>query len=155
MKLALRRGYKPDSTWYEKLGVKFIEYRLVTNWTHAGIVVGNTLFHATAKGGLISEDFDNSAGNWDLFDCGDEHDERTIKQFEDRLRKGRGKVRYDWFSLLAFTPAILVAKLFDQPIRYRNWLYCYEWSYEVLTQRMASSEITPEDLLEIYIKNYK
>ena len=154
MYLALRRGPLPDANSFEKFAAHVIESRLVTKWPHAGIVVKDTLYHATAKGGLIKEPFVNK-GNWDLFDCGEEHDQRVIAQFEERLRKAGGKVRYDWFSLLAFTPVRYIGKLFGSPLRYNKWLYCYEWCYEVMMLRRVTSEVTPEDLLEIYINKYK
>lgn len=153
MYLALRRGALPEANAFEKFAAHVIEARLVTKWPHAGIVIGDTLYHATAKGGLKKEPFVN-IGNWDLFDCGTEHDNRVIAQFEERLRKAGGKVRYDWFSLLAFTPAIYLSRLFGNEIRYNDWLYCYEWCYEVLMQKPVTSEVTPEDLLEIWIRHY-
>lgn len=154
MKLVLRKGADVDAKWYEKVSAGVIKARLCTKWPHAGIVVGETLYHASAKGGLISEPYKNT-GNWDEFDCGEEYDSRTIEQFKKRLRDSGGKVRYDWFSLLAFTPAIYVSRLFGSGIRYSKWLYCYEWCYEVLAQEVAKSEVTPEDLLEIYIAKYR
>ena len=153
MLLALRRGAAVGAKWYEKVAAFAIETRLCTKWAHAGIVVNGTLYHATAKGGLKAEPFVD-AGNWDLFDCGEEHDERVIQQFHDRLKAGGGKVRYDWFSLMAFTPAVLISKIFGSELRYNDWLYCYEWCFEVLEQKPVSAEITPENLLEIYIRKY-
>jgi len=154
MKLALRRGPLPDSKWYEKAISHVIEWRLTTDWPHAGIVVGNTLYHATAKGGLISEPFVNQ-GNWDLFDCGEERNARVVAQFNERLKQSKGKVRYDWISLLAFTPVVWVAKLLGfKTIRYSNWLYCYEWCYEAMLQKPVTSWVTPENLLKIYIDEY-
>jgi hypothetical protein len=154
MKLALRRGHLPNANLFEKVASKVIERRLVTKWPHAGIVVGEYLYHSSAKGGLKKEIFVNN-GNWDLFDCGDEYDNRTIEQFNSRLLKANGKVRYDWFSLLAYTPAIYISKVFGNEIRYNKWLYCYEWCYEVLAQKSTKSHVTPEDLLELYIVLYE
>lgn len=154
MKLALRRGPAPNARWFEKLAAKVIQYRLTTDWPHAGIVVGTTLYHASAKGGLISEPFVNT-DNWDLYDCGDSYDEAALAHFYNRLRAGGGKVQYDWVSLLSFTPMLWVAKLLGfKSIRYSNWLYCYEYCYEVLLQKPVTTWVTPENLLAIYIKEY-
>jgi hypothetical protein len=154
MYLALRAGPAEGSKWYERFAAWIIEARLQTKWPHAGIVIGDTLYHASAKGGLQAVPF-LKTDIWTIYDCGKQHDTRVIKQFNERLEKAGGKVRYDWFSLLAFTPAKYLGKLFKSPLRYNKWLYCYEWCFEVLTQKKVTQEVTPEDLLQIYIEKYQ
>lgn len=153
MYLALREGPAENPKWYEKVTSWVIETRLQTKWPHAGIVVGDTLYHASAKGGLQAVPFVKT-DIWTLYDCGTQHDSRVIKQFNERLEKAGGEVRYDWFSLLAFTPAKYLGKLFNSPLRYNKWLYCYEWCFEVLKRQRVTKEVTPEDLLQIYIEDY-
>jgi len=154
MKVVMRRGANIGAPFYERLAAWTISMRLCTKWPHGGIVVGDTLYHATARHGLTSEPYINT-GNWDEWDFGPEEDQRVIAQFNARLAGAKGKVRYDWFSLLAFTPAVWISRLFGSEIRYNSWLYCYEWQYEALEQKNVKVEVTPENILEICLRRLK
>lgn len=107
-----------------------IKLRLVTSYPHAGIVIGDTLHHATAQHGVISEPF--TPDGWVVFDIGGD-DARALSLFYDQ--KGKG---YDWVSLFAF---IMVNASDSQ-----RW-YCYELSYYLMTGKRPSDRVTPETLL--------
>jgi hypothetical protein len=108
-------------------------YRLVTRYPHSGIVVEDTLYHATFVDGVHSSPF-NSNG-WDVFKINISQ-ELVLKRFE--FVKG---AKYDWFSLLAFV----------LPFRFSvgKWFYCYELAYLMMTGNIPIQRITPEDLLRI------
>ena len=130
MKLALRKS--PDSSkWNHKAAAAIIKTRLVTRFPHAGVVIGNTLYHATASHGVASEPFP-AGDNWVLIDVGGD-DQRAIDLFSKL--EGNG---YDWFSLLAF--AMIPAS--DS----RRW-YCYELAYYMITGVKPKGRVTPEDLI--------
>lgn len=132
MKLALRKS--PDSDkWNHKAAAAIIRTRLVTRYPHAGIVIGSTLYHATAYGGVHDEPF-SGGDNWVLFDVPGS-DNLAISRYIDEEGKG-----YDWFSLLAF--AMIPAK--DS----RRW-YCYELAYYLITGDKPKGRVTPEDLLAL------
>ena len=130
MKLALRSS--PDSSaWNHRAAAAVIRARLVTDYPHAGIVIGDTLYHATATGGVHSEPF-KGGENWRLIDVGGD-DAAAL----DRFHKHNG-AGYDFVSLLAF--ALIRAS--DS----RRW-YCYEWCHYMLTGEMPGERVTPEKLL--------
>ena len=131
MKLALRTGAAPDADWKGRLSAKAIKLRLVTHYPHAGIVVGDTLYHATAQHGLVSEPF--NPDGWHLIDAGSSRDLAAVQLFEEHSGAG-----YDWVSLLAF---VLVSASDSQ-----RW-YCYEWCWYVMTGKRPRGRITPEMLL--------
>lgn len=132
MKLALRKA--PDSDkWNHKLAAAIIRTRLVTRYPHAGIVIGSTLYHATAAHGVNDEPFVQT-DNWELFDISGS-DSLAISRYIDEEGK-----EYDWFSLLAF--AMIPAR--DS----RRW-YCYELAYYLITGEKPKDRITPEDLLKL------
>ena len=130
MKLALRKS--PDSSkWNHKAAAAIISARLVTRYPHAGIVIGDTLYHATASNGVHAEPFPGG-DNWVLVDIGGD-DAKAIELFAEEEGKG-----YDWFSLLAF--ALIPAR--DS----RRW-YCYELAHYLMTGKKPVDRVTPEDLL--------
>lgn len=131
MKLALRSGPAIGGDAVEKAASVIIKTRLVTDYPHAGIVIGETLYHATARKGLIAQPF--ALENWRLIDLGDARDAEVLALFDQHAGAG-----YDWFSLLAFA-------LF--PARDSRRFYCYEWCYLAMTGRNPSQRITPETLL--------
>lgn len=129
MKLALRMS--PDSgKWNHKLAAEIIKARLVTKYPHAGIVIGDTLYHSTASNGVHSEPFPKS-DNWKLIDIGGD-DAVALELFN----KENGKP-YDWFSLIAF--ALI-------PARDSSRWYCYELAYYMMTGKKPTERVTPEDL---------
>ena len=130
MKLALRKS--PDSDkWNHKAAAAIISTRLVTRYPHAGIVIGETLYHATASHGVNAEPFPGG-DNWELVDVGGD-DAQALRLFE-----GENGKPYDWFSLLAF--ALIPAR--DS----RRW-YCYELAHYLMTGKKPIDRVTPEDLL--------
>ena len=133
MKLALRTGAAPDATSLGRLSAKAIKLRLVTQYPHAGIVVGDTLYHATSRHGLTSEPY--VPGIWRVVDLGPDRDIAAVQLFEEH--KGAG---YDWVSLLAF---VLVSASDSQ-----RW-YCYEWCWYVMTGKRPHGRVTPEMLLDL------
>jgi hypothetical protein len=134
MKLALRKGAAVGGDWIEKAAAWIIKARLVTDYPHSGIVIGDTLYHATARHGLISEPFVQE--NWELFDAGGD-DAAALALFDEN--KG---AKYDWFSLLAF---VLI------PSSDSERFYCYEWSYMAMTGKNPNNKVIPEGLLEIVV----
>ena len=133
MKLALRTGPAVDATWMDKLASWIVGARLMTGYPHAGIVIGDTLYHATAKRGLHSTAY--TPERWTLIDLGKGRDLATLQLFEDHEGDG-----YDWFSLLAF--ALI-------PARDSRRFYCYEWCYLAMTGKNPTSRVTPETLMKL------
>lgn len=144
MKLALRHTIPKGSGWIVKVVDSITKFALHTKWGHSGLVIGNTLYHATAKHGLIKEEFDPEG--WDVFDLGSEGDSYLIDLF--LYRQKTKQTKYDWFSLLAFT----FLGLFFKRITDSGRVYCHEWCYEVMTRRQPVSKVTPETLLKEYIE---
>jgi hypothetical protein len=130
MKLALRKGAAPDATSLGEFSAKAIKLRLVTNYPHSGIVIGETLFHATSRYGVMAQPFDPN--NWAVFDIGGD-DARAIELFKEQEGKW-----YDWISLFAF---VMVNASDSQ-----RW-YCYELSYYMMTGKRPGDRVTPETLL--------
>jgi len=134
MKLALRTKPASDA-WNHRLANWIIKSRLVTRYSHSGIVIGNTLYHSTATDGVIKTD-DWTPENWVLIDVGG-NDQKALDVF-DSLEGGR----YDWFSLLAFVGI---------KARDSKAAYCYELSAHMMTGKHPTDRVTPEDLLMLAI----
>ena len=130
MKLALRTS--PDSDkWNHQAAAAIIRTRLVTRYPHAGIVIGSTLYHATASNGVHAEPFPGG-DNWKLLPYGD-NDAEALERFN--TRKGR---KYDWASLLTFAGPKVTDSERD---------YCYELAYFMKTGKIAKDRVTVEDLV--------
>lgn len=126
----------PDSgVWSHEVAAWIIKTRLVTNYPHAGIVIGDRIYHATAANGVFDEPFVNK-GNWVLKEYGDD-DAKAIEQYSQR--KGR---KYDWISLLAFAGVKVTDSSRD---------YCYELAYFMKTGKLAKNRVTVEMLLDLAI----
>lgn len=136
MMLALRSQPATDAKWLDKQAHWLIKARLVTRYPHAGIVIGETLYHATAKRGLHASEY--TPERWELFDLGDEMDAEVMELFNNL--KG---TQYDMFSLLAFIGI---------PFRDSKRMYCFEWCYLAMTGEQPKTRVTAETLLELYIK---
>lgn len=131
MKLALRYDLPDDAPINAKMGATAIEVRIVTQYAHGGIVIGNDLYHANvAHGSHVEKDADLSG--YVLIDLGTDLDERALQIF--KKVEGTG---YDWFSLFAF---VLV------PSRDSKRHYCYELCYLLITGRIPCERVTPETL---------
>lgn len=130
MKLALRTGAAPGADWKGRMAAQAIKLRLVTGYPHAGIVINDTLHHATAQHGVIAEKFDPAG--WVVFDVGGD-DARALELFKEQAGKG-----YDWVSLFAY---VMVNASDSQ-----RW-YCYELSHYMMTGKRPGDRVTPEALL--------
>ena len=135
MKLALRTQPASDAKWLDKAAHEVIKARLVTRYPHAGIVIGDTLYHATAKRGLHASEY--TPERWTLIDIpGDDMDAlRLFAEWDG--------AQYDWFSLLAFV---------GLRARDSSRMYCYEWCYLALTGEHPKGRVTPETLLAVALK---
>lgn len=127
--LALRKTAPPG--FFAKAFFYLTRARLLTRYPHGGVVVGDTLYHATARNGVHSMPFDPAG--WDLFAT--DVDELTI--FNRFIRVKNAK--YDWFSLFMFVSNFRIVV--------RNRMYCYELCHYLLTGEQAEQRVTPEDLL--------
>jgi hypothetical protein len=136
MKLALRTQPASDAKWLDKAAHEVIKARLVTRYPHAGIVIGDTLYHATAKRGLHASEY--TPERWTLIDVGDALDGFAL----DLFASAEG-AKYDWFSLLAFV---------GLKARDSRRYYCYEWVYHCMTGEHPTQRVTPETLLEVALK---
>ena len=133
MKLALRTGPATDAKRMHVLASHIIKARIVTDYPHAGIVIGDTLYHASAKGGLQAVPY--TPANWVLIDLGDSRNTEALALFDKHQGAG-----YDWISLLAF--AFITA-------RDSKRFYCYEWCYLAMTGKNPTTRVTPETLLKL------
>lgn len=140
MYLALKKTHAKDATKLQKLISNLIKWRLCSNYSHAGLIIGDILYHSSYMNhGLRCEKFnlDDTSG-WDLFDLGSQDDEKVIALF----KKFEG-TSYDLLGLLTF---ILPFKAnFKQ-------LYCFEWCGLALGLNITN-RVTPEDLLLHISKN--
>jgi len=128
--LALRRT---DPTGPPKLFSVATRIRLMTQWPHAGILVGNELMHATLADGLHVEPFSNPA-EWDVLPL----PESLAGLVRERYLERQG-AQYDAFSLLAF---LLPWRISDS-----RRMYCYEWCWYAMTGANPNWRVTPEQLL--------
>lgn len=139
MKLALRRDAAADATAMQRFACAAIKARLVSDYCHGGVVIGDALYHATAAHGLNAL----PAGcwtpeHWDLFDFGDSHDADARLLF--MLNEGAA---YDWIGLLAFE-----GLPFNDPAK----LYCFEWCWFAMTGNRPTFRVTPEMLVRVVLE---
>lgn len=144
MQLALRRSAATDATFTQKVAVKAIEARLVTEFPHAGIVIEGMLYHANSKNGLHKTEF--TPERWELIDLGTEGDEAALRLFADL--EG---TKYDWVELFDYTPlnwAVDFVRLYpDWKTELELRMYCYQWCYLAMTLKLPAERVTPETLL--------
>lgn len=147
MLLALRRNPSEHATRWQRFACWVIKARLVSQFSHGGIVINGTLYHSTAAHGPHSlSPGEWTPERWDLFDIGGD-DQRAIAEFQAactppqgwwqrvwwRITKG-----YDTFSLLAFVG--LAVRV--------SWLhYCFELADRMRTGKKPRGRVTPETLL--------
>lgn len=127
--LALRKT--PPKGFFPKAFFYLTRLRLLTKYPHGGIVVGDTLYQATARNSVHSVPFDPDG--WDLFET-NTNAVTIINRYD--LVKG---AKYDWLSLLTFVSAIRIIV--------RDRWYCYELCHYLLSGNLPSKRVTPEDLL--------
>lgn len=132
MKLALRYELPANAPTKAVIGAKLIEVRLVTNFSHGGVVIGSDLYHSNAAHGVHREENADLSG-YMLIDLGDEHDARALALFA--IVEGKG---YDWFSLGAF----IITNMRDS----ERW-YCFELCYLLMTGNIPLARVTGEVLL--------
>ena len=134
MYLALKKTHASDATPLQKLISNLIKWRLCSIYSHAGIVIDDTLYHSSYINlGLRCEKFimEESYG-WDFFYLGDQDDEKVLETF-----KSFEGTPYDLIGLLTF---ILPFKADVKK------LYCFEWCGLALGLNIVN-RVTPEDLL--------
>lgn len=131
MLLAFRHKTPDSASWLKRLGAAVIRGRLVSEFYHGGVVIGDMLVHSTVDKGLHCQKFDPAG--WYVIDVGSDLDKSAIEKFV----KHKGS-SYDWFSLLAF---ILPGRISDA----KRW-YCFEWQYYCLTGEIPTFRVTPEKI---------
>lgn len=131
--LALKRTAAQDAGLLGKIGAWAIKARLVSQYCHGGIVVGDVLMHANAAKGLhATREFDPT--QWHLYPA-DVSADIVLQRFAEL-----GEIDYDWFSLLAFVGL----RASDS-----KRMYCFEWCYFALTGINPSLRVTPEMLIDL------
>jgi hypothetical protein len=133
MKLALRHTLPPGASLGQCVSAAVIEARLVTEFAHAGIVIGDTLYHSTGAKGVHEEITPDLTG-WTLIDLGEMRDARALALFNKV--KGSG---YDWISLTSF---VVITSSSDS----QRW-YCFELAWLLMTGTAPRERVTGEMLL--------
>ncbi len=132
MLLALRHTIGQHASRASRAGSAVICARLVTVFSHAGIVIGGDLYHSNASHGVHVERSADLSG-YTLVDLGSENDARALALFAAVEGKG-----YDWVSLAAF----IVGGVTDS----QRW-YCFELCWLLMTGTAPKQRITAETLL--------
>jgi hypothetical protein len=130
MKLALRSSLPHNAGWNEIAAARIIRARLVTDYPHAGIVIGDLLYHSTVKKGVHVSSY--TPPLWELIDVGGD-DSLALKRFSERDGKP-----YDWLSLVNFVGI---------KARDSGRDYCYELCHYMMTGEVSKVKVTPETLL--------
>lgn len=133
MLLALRTQPASDANWLDLATHNVIKARLVTRYPHAGIVIGDRLYQATARKGVHWTN-DWNPERWHLFDVGGD-DAAAVARF--REREGNG---YDWIGLLPFV---------GLPGSDRRRDYCFELAYYMMAGVYPTRLVTAETLLAL------
>lgn len=131
MYLALKT--KSDHGLLKRLFFWLTKWRLLTDFPHAGIVVGGMLLHTNLANGLHTQAFEPEG--WLLLDIGGNH-ARVLDLYDEH--EGTA---YDWFSLLAF--------VLPWNVRDGDRMYCYEWCWLAMTGHTPRGRVTPEMLLTL------
>ena len=136
MYLALKRTPPSDANKIKKSAASLTKWRLCSEYSHGGIVIGDYLYHATVHSGFIRQKFNitQASEGWDLWDLGQANDEAFLKFFKEN--EG---VPYDWFGLLVFVVDTGKADI--------KRLYCFEVC-AVALQIDIRGRVTPEMLLK-------
>lgn len=132
MYYAFRKTAADGASALQRAAAALTRERLVSDYCHGGIVIGDRLYHVNTKDGLHSTSFDPE--KWDLFYIGDSFDKFALILFSQL--KG---TKYDWFSLLAFA----IPYTFTDSKR----LYCFEWM-ALASGLKFEGRVTPEMLLK-------
>lgn len=147
MKLAAKKEHQAGATVLQKGFSETIKLRLVSQYSHSGVVIDGALYNVTGLHGYeVLKPGEWDTGLWDFFDVGGD-DERAKLEFEAASQPPKSPFKrfiwklckgYDWFSLLAFVgPLVRV-----------SWLnYCFELSYRMMTGLTPTRRVTIEVLL--------
>lgn len=129
MQLALRKSPSRSATWWQRLFARLTQIRLVSDYSHGGVVIDGMLYHMTRDGLHVSE---WEPALWDVWDVpGSDSDALLLYRLWQHAR-------YDYVGLLAFvTPWRLGSA---------QRLYCFEWC-ALCMGIPISDRITPERLL--------
>ena len=130
MKLALRKQPPQDAVWWQLWFAKLTKWRLVSEYSHGGIVIGDLLYHVTSERGLHVTSY--TPEKWDIFDIGGD-DYKALNTF--KRMKG---TKYDYIGLLAF--------IAPWNVNSKRRMYCFEWCAHLMGLD-THSRITPELLL--------
>lgn len=130
--LALRTTSPPGL--FQGLFAALTRWRLHTKFPHSGIVCDGQLYHATFARGLHDVPFEPEG--WQLYPLPGVSKDDLMMHY----RKYEG-AWYDWFSLLGF--------VLPWRVTVSAWVYCFEWSFIVMTGRDAKGRVTPEVLLDL------
>ena len=140
MLLVLKKNPYKNEPIHVRMFSQLIKWRLVSKYSHGGIVVGDRLFHCTSKG-LVEAPWEYDDVVWDMIDLGIDKDDYVLDLFKQL--KG---TKYDWFSLLGF--------LLPWRVTNRKAMYCFEWCLlamgGVITER-----VTPENLYLLAIDKFR
>ena len=135
MHLALKRTPASDATRWERWFAALTKWRLVSDYSHGGIVIDGRLYHSSARqGGLGWEPFDMAQASvgWDFIDLGNERDGLAQSLFL-RLHG----TPYNYVGLLGFVVPWHIET---------DRLYCFEWC-ALAMGIPVTARITPERLL--------
>lgn len=136
MLLALRRLPPADATRMQRLSCATIQARLVSAYSHGGIVIDGVLYHATAARGLHKlRAGEWTPERWDLFDVGGD-DAAALALFQ----KYKGAA-YAWLRLLTF--------LGFKAVRDLTKMYCFEWCFLAMAGVFPTERMTPEKLFAL------
>ena len=135
MKIALRTT---NSHGLKALFSILTKWRLQTVFPHGGIVLGNTLTHATLVDGVNEVTFDPAG--WLVYDYPAVNDQAAY----ERLDKFN-EAKYDVFALLAF---VLPWRISDS-----RRVYCFELMWAAMTGENPSFKVTPEMILAKILEN--
>jgi hypothetical protein len=136
MLLALKKTTQSNATPVQRLSAWAIKARLVSQYSHGGIVINGDLYHATAADGLHKM----HAGTWtpeawDIYDVGGD-DLAALALFEQY--KGAA---YAWLRLLTFVGLPQISDI--------TKMYCFEVCYLMRWQKISTERMTPEILLAL------
>ena len=133
MFLALKTTTQSDATRMQRLSSQVIKARLVSSYSHGGIVIDGDLYHCTASKGLHKMAAGTwSPDAWEIFDIGGD-DATALALFE----KYKGAA-YAWLRLLTF--------IGFKTVRDFTKMYCFEWCFLARTTIFPTERSTPEKL---------
>ena len=136
MKLALRADAPGGATWSQKLACNLIKARLVSQFSHGGMVIDGGMYHMTASRNMhIIPEGQWEPDKWHLFELGTARDAEAKRLFEQYKA-----AKYDWVSLLAFV---------GPRVRDASRIYCFEWCWLAMAGENPSVRIMPEKLIEL------